>query len=115
SQEAPYFSEYIRQELEPKYGTNALFRGGLQIYTTLDLNLQHAAEQILEENAQKFDKAHPNPKPPQRPGSKVVVSTETPKVQGALLSLDVKTGEVRAMIGGRDFKTSQFNRATQAV
>jgi len=102
---APYFIEYLRIQLEPKYGYQLLYRGGLRIYTTLDLRMQKIAEKVLEEKLSEFDL------------QKSLVSkrsTETVKVQGALVTLDPKNGQIRAMVGGRDFQESQFNRATQA-
>ncbi len=116
---APFFVEHIRRRLERKYGTAAIWRGGLKIYTTLDIDDQEKAEEIMGKALDSFDakaealherrlkelEASGEPLPPD-------VSTSTlEKVQGAFVLMDVKTGAVRAMIGGRD---SQFNRATQA-
>lgn len=96
--EAPYFIESIRQYLENTYGTNATYKGGLKVYTTLDLQMQRIAEQTLLKSLEAFDQAK---------GS-------TTPVQGALVALEVKTGKIKALVGGRDFGLSQFNRATQA-
>ncbi|MBI4051692.1 MAG: transglycosylase domain-containing protein [Elusimicrobia bacterium] len=115
--EAPYFVEHVRQILEPRYGTDTLWKGGLKIYTTLDLRLQKIAEEIMEKSLTAFDeqaakelekKAKENP-------SDVELSTVPPRIQGAFTILDVNTGAIRVMIGGRDYKVSQFNRATQAL
>jgi len=204
---APYFTEFIRQQVERKYGKEKLYQQGLRIYTTLDLPLQRAAQRSVEAGLRELDKregfrgplrtlppkevkellhkkkesSRPLPsnevfegvilfkdesnklftiwvedrkgilpfsemswaltlKPtpsykPQKvktaadllnPGDVVYVRVkESPKkdqpplftleqdplVQGALLCLDPKTGYVRAMVGGRDFSESQFNRA----
>jgi penicillin-binding protein 1A len=101
-----YFLEALRLILEPKYGINVLFKGGLSIYTTLDMQAQTAAEKILEESLANFDK------------TKIGFferTKQTPvKVQGAIIAIDPKNGAIRAMVGGRSFKESQFNRATQA-
>lgn len=101
-----YFVEFLRIMLEPKYGTNVLFKSGLSIYTTLDMQAQTAAEKALETELEKFDEG------------KVQVfekeEKEPVKVQGALIAIDIKTGAIRAMVGGRSFKETQFNRATQA-
>jgi len=88
--EAPYFVEWVRQIVAEKYGYDMLWKGGLRIYTTLDIKMQHAAEKALVPYLKEND------------------------FQGALLALDPHTGFVKAMIGGRDFEESQFNRATQA-
>lgn len=101
-----YFVEFLRIMLEPKYGTNVLFRGGLSIYTTLDMQVQTAAEKALESELEKFDEG--KVKAFEKEGKEPV------KVQGALMAMDIKTGAIRAMVGGRSFKESQFNRATQA-
>lgn len=95
---ATYAVDSIKQRLEDKYGTNALYKGGLQVYTTLDLSMQRAAENIIDKRLQAFDIAH---------------STNTP-VQCALIAIDPKNGQIRALVGGRNFELSQFNRVTQA-
>lgn len=107
---APYFIEHLRQYLETKYGFQMLYKGGLQVYTTLDLRLQKSAEKIIEEQLSEFDLQKNLP----RSSGEGRGSTETVKVQGALVCLDPKTGQIRALIGGRSFSESQFNRATQA-
>jgi penicillin-binding protein 1A len=117
-----YFVEYLRQMLEPKYGENALYQGGYSIYTTLDLKAQRAAEDAMNKSLSAFDiqatkdraqqladlKKQKKPIPP------ALLSTTTVKVQGALIALDPRTGAIRAMVGGREFKESQFNRVYQA-
>jgi len=203
---APYFTEFVRQQVERKYGKEMLYQDGLRIYTTLDLNLQKTAQKSLETGLRELDKrqgfrgplqtlpadeikalskkkgplnpvspdmvyegvilskdlskkhytvwveerrgilpfsemawaVHIKPMPhfkPQNvkgpsdllgPGDVVHVRLkepikrdqplhltleQEPLVQGALLCLDPKTGYVKAMVGGRDFSESQFNRA----
>ncbi len=204
---APYFTEFIRQQVEKKYGKEKLYREGLRIYTTLDLNLQKAAQQAIETGLRELDKRqgfrgpierlsekelkellrkkrtglsllplneifegvilskddskkwytvwvedrkgilpysemswalHIKPSPHFRPSkikgpgdllqpgdivqvrikevskkdSSLILSLEQkPLVQGALLCVDPKTGYIKAMVGGRDFSESQFNRA----
>ncbi|MFH2202955.1 MAG: PBP1A family penicillin-binding protein [Elusimicrobiota bacterium] len=114
----PYFVEYIRRFLEPKYGYDKFWRGGLRINTTLDMRLQAIAEKTIEEELGKFDEdarknweaqlaedVEAGIEPPS-------VSTSPPsKVQAVFLLLDVKTGAVRVMVGGRG---DQFNRSVQA-
>ncbi|MFQ6067787.1 MAG: penicillin-binding protein 1A, partial [bacterium] len=87
---APYFVEWVRQKIAEKYGYRRLLQGGLKVYTTLDLNLQKEAEEAL------------------------VPYLKENNHQGALLAMDPHTGWVKALVGGRDFAESQFNRATQA-
>ncbi len=204
---APYFTELIRQQVEKKYGKEKLYREGLRIYTTLDLNLQKAAQQAIETGLRELDKRqgfrgpmerlsekelkellrrkrtglsllplneifegvilskddskkwytvwvedrkgilpysemswalHLKPSPHFRPSkikgpgdllqpgdivqvrikevskkepSLILSLEQKPLVQGALLCLDPKTGYIKALVGGRDFSESQFNRA----
>jgi len=115
-----YFVEYLRQILEPKYGENALYQGGFTIYTTLDLKMQRAAEEVMNQSLEQFDQERDKERAAQLAELKkhkktaVTISTSTFKVQGALVAIDPHTGGIRAMVGGRSFKESQFNRVTQA-
>ncbi|UPT73151.1 MAG: PBP1A family penicillin-binding protein [Elusimicrobiota bacterium] len=120
--QAPYFVEHVRRKLEQKYGTAAVWRGGMKVYTTLDLEMQKKAEEVMEKALTEFDvKAQAEHekklKEYQRleaAGEPLPVDFSTAplaKIQGAFVAIDIKTGAVRAMIGGRD---SHFNRVTQA-
>jgi len=103
---APYFIEYVRLQLEPKYGNQMIYRGGLSIYTTIDLQAQAAAEKALGEGLVSFDSER---------ASYFENHRSTPvKVEGALVAIDPKSGGIKALVGGRDFRESQFNRASQA-
>jgi penicillin-binding protein 1A len=104
---AGYFIEYVRLQLEPKYGSQMIYRGGLSIYTTLDIEAQKGAETAIGEALTKFDS--------DRKSYFETKKTTFTKVQGALIAFDPKTGGIRAMVGGRDFRESQFNRTTQAM
>lgn len=95
---APYFMDYLTQYLIDKYGANAVYRGGLKVYTTLDLKMQKAAEDSLAKNL-----------PPAVRNSNGI---EQP--QGALVAMEPSTGYIKAMVGGRDFKNTQLNRAAMA-
>ena len=191
-----YFSEEVRQHLEKKYGSEDLYRSGLEVWTTLDLKLQRATEKALRKGLQNFDRRRGFRKPTRnvlaegieidayrdpawvgavelselypavvtavgakkvsvrlgarnidlnprswkwtrkqnlraslKPGDLIHVKQETdsktkepvwylaqlPQVQGAIVVLDVKSGEVRALAGGYDFHTSKFNRAVQSL
>lgn len=112
--QAPYFIEWVRRQVEPIVGSEMLHEGGLRIYTTLDPRLQKAAEDVVESGlVAQEERAQYSIIRANVPDSIEIVTT-TPYVQGALLALDPPTGAVRAMVGGRDFQDSQFNRATQA-
>ncbi|NNM07074.1 MAG: PBP1A family penicillin-binding protein [Gemmatimonadetes bacterium] len=114
---APYFQEWVRKTLDDRFGSQ-LYTGGFTVHTTLDLDIQAAAELSMEEGwayiegLPGFD--HPlyedyaEQTDPFEEG-------ETPYLQGVLIALDPHTGGVRAMVGGRDFRHSKFNRATQAL
>jgi len=190
---APYFTESIRKHLEEKYGYSGIYESGLQIYSTLDLPMQRAAESALDAGLRKLDKRHGWRKisvtmtPPEmkkywsyswagrmetgnivkgvvteisekkamiRIGDQLVVLgpedwtwtgrsaatallqfgnvtdfrikeikedkisritlDQIPLVDGAIIAVEVKTGKIRALVGGSDFLTKKFDRATQA-
>jgi penicillin-binding protein 1A len=118
---APYFVEHIRRELEDEFG-ELLYTGGLRIHTTLDPALQETAEQALEEHLREVEKGtygwyrHPTYEEfTAKQADDEAAVTRTPYLQGVVVAMDPHTGEVLALVGGRDFKQSQFNRATQAL
>ena len=196
---APYFVEEIRKSLEQEYGADALYQNGLQVQTTLDVELQEAANRAVDRGLRRLDKRHSGFRKPRnilaekralerfttdrwnRPilagdivpalvtsvtpkggngGARVRIGAhevempkaafswtrktaavdflkvgdlvqvevraiqggvpqtigleQDPVVEGALLAIDNRTGQVRAMVGGYDFARSKFNRATQA-
>src|SRR5262249_50598218 len=192
---APYFAEEVRQYLVRKYGDEAVLSGGMKVYTTLNTELQHAANDSVTEGLSAYARRHalqrhlpnvnsfgadahsfmlPEWDSPLVPGRYLhaLVITATPRSalvrfgrytalisgsnlagkinsvphllsvgdivyikivsvdkslhahidlqeesgpEGALLAIDNASGEVKAMVGGRDFSRSQFNRATQAL
>jgi penicillin-binding protein 1A len=195
---APYFIEWVRQSLADRYPTDVIWRQGLRVYTTLNTEMQTAANKALREGLRSLDKkrgwrgpidnvlkdpsvrletyAHPDWRMLLRPGDLVpglvesaadagitvrigkyratvgpkeiawtkakqpseilksgdlatfqvlaidedsrtatVLLDQIPEVQGAFIALDNATGEIKAMVGGYDFATSEFNRATQAM
>jgi penicillin-binding protein 1A len=209
---APYFAEHVRRYLEKKYGRELLYRGGLKVHTTLNLEMQRAAQAALDKGLRELDKREgyrgplrhlsseemeafreetartleldlferdsifeglvekvddqkgeviishgkkrgllplsemkwariPNPEVPYyarslkfpskalKTGDVVLVRIkekgmppfdwilsleQEPEIQGALLSMEAQSARVRAMVGGRDFDLSQFNRAIQS-
>ncbi len=116
--QAPYFVEMVRQYLDDKYGSNLVYEGGLRIYTSLDLDLQRVAEAALEKRLEEMEARYKyrNTRATfvQTAAQLAAGGGQTPYVQGAVVAMDVKTGYVRALVGGRDFRHSSFNRATQA-
>jgi penicillin-binding protein 1A len=195
---APYFVEWVRQSLADKYSTEVIWRKGLRVYTTLNIAMQRAANQALQEGLRSYDKkrgwrgpvdnvltaqdvdleayTRPEWRAPLRPGKIViglvhsiehdgarvriaqyhalvgpkeiswaqkgspaqifkagdlayfkiesldetnrtatVTLEQIPTVEGALITIQNATGEIKAMVGGYDFEASEFNRATQAM
>jgi penicillin-binding protein 1A len=119
---APYFVEWVRQQLDARFGQR-LYEQGLRIYTTLDLELQSAAERALETQLRAIESGkygaytHQTYEQyfAQAGGTEPRAGATSPYLQGAFVSMDPRTGAVRAMVGGRDFDDSKFNRATQAL
>jgi penicillin-binding protein 1A len=141
SQRAPYFVEHVRQYCESKYGDDLLYNGGLTIYTTLDIEAQEQIEKDLAVQLRDlqnkvnsyfldrtgfwrrhkythdfflahFDSLYPLYK---SECDKLPDSLKLRTVQTAIAAMDVRTGAVLALIGGRNFLESKFNRAIQAV
>ncbi len=114
--DAPYFVEEVRKYLEAKYGANAIYQGALEVYTTLDLRLQKIANQVSEDwMVQLEERFKLVPRRKDFKTAKVEADlVNTPYIQDALLALDPHNGHILAMIGGRDFLASKFNRATQS-
>jgi len=103
---APCFVDFVRKKLEPGYGKMLLAKGGLRIYTTLNLEMQRTAVEVLRRGLADIEKAQ---------AAKRRADTMAPGVlEGALVTLDPTTGQIRAMVGGRDYARSQFNRVVQA-
>jgi penicillin-binding protein 1A len=113
---APYFSEWVRQTVQARFGEQ-VYSGGLRIYTTLDLDMQRAAETAMERGFDRIESRpgfdHPKYEEFADQRSQFQGAT-SPYLQGLLVALDPETGAVRALVGGRDFQHSQFNRVTQA-
>src|SRR5437764_3900517 len=117
---APYFVEWIRQQLDAQFGKQ-LYEQGLKVYTTLDLDMQSAAERSLERQAKAIEGGRFGPYQHEtyehymahREGDEG--SGTSPYLQGAFLALDPRNGAVRAMIGGREFDDSKLNRTMQAL
>jgi penicillin-binding protein 1A len=102
-EKAPYFAEHVRRYVEEKYGKEALYKNGLQVYTSIDTDFQKIAQEAVESGLKEIEKRQK------------YLSSDIPfSLEGALVCFDLETGYVKAMVGGRDFKKSQFNRATQA-
>ena len=115
---APYFVEWVRQRMLERYGMR-LYEDGLKIYTTLDPAMQARADSAVHAQLEWVER---------QPGFRAPTYEETrdwpaeelatdnmPYLQGMFIALDPRTGNVLAMVGGRDFEDSEFNRAVQAT
>jgi 1A family penicillin-binding protein len=103
-----YFKEEVRQQLVKQFGWQRVSEGGLRVYTTIDPEMQQAAERTIAQSLPQIEARRAAKSRPQH-----AASHEEP-LQAALVAIDPKSGEVRAMVGGRDFSDSRFNRAIQA-
>jgi penicillin-binding protein 1B len=95
--EAPYFIDLISQELQEKYRSVA---STVDVYTTLDLHLQRLAQDALRDGLARVDE--------------LLAKRRRQRAQAALIAVDPRTGEILALIGGRSYNQSQYNRATTA-
>lgn len=102
---SPYFVDFVRNELLQKYSTDVLNTQGLRIFTTLDVFLQRLAETAVKETLQQLESQF-RPLAPQENDSSLL--------QGAFVAIHPQTGYILAMVGGRNYGESQFNRITQA-
>ncbi|MBP3231374.1 MAG: PBP1A family penicillin-binding protein [Anaerovibrio sp.] len=92
--DAHYFIDYVKQTIIEKYGDDGLYKGGLKIYTTIDMDMQRVAEESMK-NLPEMNEANGLKQP-----------------QGALVAIDPHSGYIKAMVGGRG--TDMFNRAALA-
>ncbi|HUP64311.1 MAG TPA: PBP1A family penicillin-binding protein [Thermoanaerobaculia bacterium] len=98
----PYYVDRVLQEIRRDYGIEEVEGRGLQIYTAIDLEWQEAAAKQVEANLARLEE-----------GNRRLRNRDEP-LQGAAIAVDVATGEIRALVGGRNYEVSQFNRATSA-
>jgi penicillin-binding protein 1A len=94
--DAPYFIETLRQQLEPKYG-NGLYTSGFKIISTLDSRMQQIAEEAVRSGISSLERRN-------RPG-----------IEAALVAIDIRTGYIKALVGGSNFWKNQYNRAIQSL
>jgi penicillin-binding protein 1B len=104
SSDAPYFVDYIQDQVVDKFGDTNLSTSKYRVYTTLDSDLQEAAFESLNAGIANLDKYFSELKEPIPPGT----------VQASLMAVDPRNGHILAMIGGRDYGASQYNRIIQA-
>ena len=101
---APYFADFIRKALTEQFPDTTLTTSGLRVLTSLDLRLQEYAYTAVQKGLKELEAKYPRL---QRPAPEE-------QLQACLIAMQPQTGAIRAMVGGRDYQTSQFNRVTQA-
>lgn len=101
---APYFIEFVKQQLASLYPQEVLQSEGMRIFTTLDMTAQLMAEEAVSNGLQKLEQTY---------ASALPKNHEEP-LQGVLIAMQPGNGYLRALVGGRSYSDSQFNRAVQA-
>ncbi len=101
---APYYVDFVRKELSEDYPAEVLTSEGLAIHTALDLHLQRLAEETVRAGLEQLEKRYPRLK----------ATKPEDRLQACLIAIQPQTGAIKAMIGGRDYGSTQFNRCTQA-
>jgi len=101
---APYVAALVRSQLSDLYATSMLEESGLRIFTTVDTLLQENAETALREGLERLERTVPSVR--RQRGKRTL--------QGCLLATEPRTGSILALVGGRDYRGSQFDRVVQA-
>ena len=102
SRTGSYFLDALISELISKYGEDVVYHGGIKIYATLDTRLQSHARQALKKGLENLD------------AMMGIKDGAADRPQGAIVAIDTGSGAVKAMIGGRDYYESEFNRAVKS-
>src|SRR5262249_48010026 len=101
---APHFADFIRKALTEQFPDNTLATLCLRVAPSLDLHLQDVAYVAVHKGLEELEKRYP----------RLRRTVPEEQLQACLIAMQPQTGAIRAMIGGRDYQTSQFNRVTQA-
>jgi len=114
----PYFKEQVRRELVDRFGWQRVYQGGLRVFTTIDVPMQQAADLAVATGLEALDGRRSALAARRGAAGKKGGSPQAPtpeeRLQAALIAMDPASGDVRAMVGGRNFAESPFNRAVQA-
>ena len=102
--DAPYFVDFVKKELADRYPSSVLTEEGLRVFTTMDVHAEKLAEKAVDQNLTDLEAKHPRLKRRE----------EKDRLEECLVSLEPGSGKIRAMIGGRNYQQSQFNRITQS-
>ena len=103
--DAPYYVDFLKRELAENYSNAILTGEGFRIFTSLDLHLQKMADKALADGLKRLEAGYP----------KLRKKGEEDRLEGAIVVIKPQTGEIKAMVGGRDYQKSQFNRVFQAM
>ena len=102
--DAPYFVDYVKHELAERYPPEVLTGEGLRIFTSLDVHIEKQAEMAVDQNLDELEAKYP----------RLRRKEEKDRLESALVALEPPTGKIRAMVGGRNYRKSQFNRVIQS-
>jgi penicillin-binding protein 1B len=102
--DAPYFVDYVKHELAERYPPEVLTGEGLRIFTTLDVHTETLAQHAVLVNLARLEAKHP----------RLRRKEANDRLEAALVAIEPQSGKIRAMVGGRDYRTSQFNRVVQS-
>ncbi|HXM88820.1 MAG TPA: penicillin-binding transpeptidase domain-containing protein, partial [Candidatus Acidoferrum sp.] len=102
--DAPYFVDYVKKELAERYPAQVLNGEGLRIFTSLDVHMEKIAEASIDHNLSQLEAKHP----------KLMRRETKDRLESCLVALEPQSGKIRAMAGGRDYRSSQFNRVIQS-
>jgi len=113
-----YFKEQVRQELVNRFGWQRVYQGGLRVFSTIDMPMQLAAETAIGDQIAAIESRRAawqtRRAAARQKAGQPAAADPSDLLQAALVALEPDTGQVRAMVGGRDFEASHFNRAVQA-
>jgi penicillin-binding protein 1B len=104
SNDAPFFVDYVKRELAERYPPEVLTGEGLRIFTTLDVHMEKLAEHSVEENLEDLEARYP----------RLRRKEANDRLEGALIAVEPQSGKIRAMVGGREYGSSQLNRIVQS-
>jgi penicillin-binding protein 1A len=116
-----YFKEQVRRALVERFGNEAVYAGGLRVFSTLDVAMQQAAETAMTAGLASLERqraaaaARASRSSRARAASNQTKDADQAPLQAAVFAMDPTNGHVRAVVGGRDFSESRFNRASQAM
>ena len=103
-----YFLDAVMKSLEETYSPEVVYHGGLRVYTTLDIQMQQQAEAALQQGIAQLESQMDG-----TDATKGPLAEDDNGLQGALVAVEVNTGAVKALVGGRDFFQTPYNRALQ--